>query len=124
MLHVLNQISFADIASLIVIQMALAAVIILAAGTWRVYEKAGEPGWASLIPIYNVIILLRIADERWWCILLLLIPGINAVVHVLVSLDVARRFGKGTLFGVGLCCAGAVFYPILGFGPAQYRRPE
>ena len=102
--------------------ISVGILVFVTAGTWRAYEKAGEPGWACLVPIYNLIVLLRIAGERWWCILLFMIPVINVVVHLLISRDVARRFGKGTLFGVGLFFAGFVFYPILGFGRAQYQN--
>ncbi len=124
MFQALNQLFSPDTAvSLVVALIALGAVVIAAAGTWRVYEKAGEPGWASLVPIYNIIVLLRIAGERWWCILLFIIPGLNVAVHLLLCIDVAKRFGKGVPFGLGLCWAGALFFPILGFGNAQYQKP-
>jgi hypothetical protein len=112
----------AEISSLVIMSISVGILVIITAGTWRTYEKAGEPGWACLVPIYNLIVWLRIAGERWWCVLLLMIPGINIVVHLLVSRDVAKRFGKGTFFGLGLCFAGFVFYPILGFGHAQYQN--
>jgi hypothetical protein len=122
MLQAINQmISGADFGILITAVLTVAVSVLGVAGMWRVYEKAGEPGWACLVPIYNFIVLLRIAGERWWCIFLLLIPGINAAVYLLVTLDVARRFGKGILFGLGLLWAGFVFYPILGFGNAKYQ---
>ena len=125
MLQAINQIFVrADVGSLMIALVSVLSgglAVITVAGTWRVYEKAGQPGWACLIPVYKFIVLLRIAGERWWCILLMLIPGINAIVYLLIIRDVARRFGKGALFTVGLWCAGFVFYPILGFGRAQYR---
>jgi hypothetical protein len=124
MLHALNQLSLtSDIGIIILALASLGAVVVAMAGTWRVYEKAGQPGWASLVPIYNIIVLLRIAGERWWCILLFMIPGVNAAVYLLLCIDVARQFGKSFLFGLGLCWAGALFFPILGFGSAQYRKP-
>ena len=124
MFQALNQLSWTtDIVRVVIAQLALGAVVLTVAGTWRMYEKAGQPGWASLVPIYNLIVLLRIAGERWWCILLLLIPGLNAVVYILLCIDVAKRFGKGVLFGLCLCWAGSLFFPILGFGPAQYQKP-
>jgi hypothetical protein len=124
MLHALIQLnSMTDIVRIVAVLAAFVAVVVALAGTWRVYEKAGQPGWASLVPIYNIIVLLRIAGERWWCILLMAIPGVNAVVYLLLCIDVAKRFGRGALFGLGLCWAGALFFPILGFGNAQYQKP-
>jgi hypothetical protein len=120
MLQTINPLISGAVGGLVI--SILAGITILGvAGIWRVYEKAGQPGWACLVPIYNLIVLLRIAGERWWCILLFLIPGINVVVHFLVTRDVARRFGRGTLFALGLFWAGFLFYPILGFGRAQYQ---
>ncbi len=112
----------AGIGSLVIELMSIGILILAAAGTWRVFEKAGEPGWASLIPIYNLIVWLRIAGERWWCILLYMIPVINVVLHLLVARDVAKRFGKSAAFGWGLCFMGIVFCPILGFGRAEYQK--
>jgi len=99
----------------------LAFVILIVAGLWKTFEKAGHPGWAAIVPFYNVYILTLIAgrDIRWSA--LLLIPVVNIVVSVLISLDVARKFGKDTLFGIGLAFLGFIFYPILGFGDAQYN---
>jgi Family of unknown function (DUF5684) len=100
-------------------------VILAIAGMWKVFTKAGEPGWASLIPIYNMIVLLRIAGKPAWWILLLLIPVVNFVIAILISIEVANNFGKGAGFGLGLAFLGFIFYPILGFGSAQYMgRPQ
>src|SRR5476651_1733903 len=93
--------------------------VICVAGIWKVFVKAGKPGWAAIIPIYNVIVLLEIAGKPIWWILLLLIPLVNLVIAILVSIEVAKKFGKGTGFGVGLALLGFIFYPILGFGDAQ-----
>jgi hypothetical protein len=93
-------------------------------GMWAVFEKAGEPGWQAIIPIWNFIILLRIAGKPWWYILLLLIPcvGIVAaiVIQVQICMEISSRFGQGGGVAVGLFFLPFVFYPILGFGSAQW----
>ncbi|HYG80737.1 MAG TPA: DUF5684 domain-containing protein [Pyrinomonadaceae bacterium] len=107
-------------ASLAVFLIVIPLTILVIAGIWKVFTKAGEPGWASIVPIYNVIVLLRIADKPWWWIFLLLIPLVNIVISILVSIEVANNFGKGAGFGLGLAFLGFIFYPILGFGSARY----
>jgi len=99
----------------------LAVVVLVIAGLWKVFTKAGEPGWAAIVPIYNIIVLLKIAGKPIWWIILLLIPLVNIIVGIMVALGVARNFGKGVGFGIGLILLPIIFYPILGFGDAQYR---
>ena len=99
----------------------LAIAVLVIAGLWKVFTKAGKPGWAAIVPIYNVIVILQIAGKPIWWIILLLIPLVNFIVGILVALGVARNFGKGTGFGIGLALLAPIFYPILGFGDAQYR---
>lgn len=101
------------------IEIAIAVVII--AGIWKVFVKAGKPGWAAIIPIYNFIVLLEIAGKPIWWIILMFIPIVNLVIAILVSIEVAKNFGKGPGFGVGLALLGFIFFPILGFGDAQYQ---
>ena len=104
------------------IAMILLAVLYIA-GMWKVYTKAGKPGWAAIIPIYNLVVLMEVAGRPGWWVLLLLIPVVNIVVLAMVSIDVAASFGKGTGFGIGLWILGFIFYLILGFGDAQYVGP-
>jgi len=85
------------------------------------FTKAGKPGWASIIPIYNAIVLLEIAGKPIWWIVLLFIPLVNFIVIIIVVIDLAKNFGKGTGFGLGLAFLPFIFYPILGFGDAKYR---
>jgi hypothetical protein len=99
----------------------LAIVVTIIAGVWRVFTKAGKPGWAAIVPIYNVIVLLEIAGKPLWWILLLLIPLVNLIILILVGIEVAKNFGKGAGFGLGLTFLGFIFYPMLGFGDAQYQ---
>ena len=83
------------------------------------FSKAGKPGWGSIIPIYNVILLMEIAGRPVWWFLLLFIPVVGLVVAIIAYLDVARKFGKGAGFGIGLVLLPFIFFPILGFGSAQ-----
>ena len=87
---------------------------------WKIFTKAGKPGWGVIIPIYNIILMLEIAGRPGWWFLLMLIPGVNFVISIIVILDFAKAFGKGTGFGLGMLFLGIIFYPILAFGDAQY----
>lgn len=98
----------------------LVILVLYIAGLWKVYTKAGQPGWACIIPIYNFIVLLRIVGRPWWWILLMLIPFVNLVIAILVTVELATVFGKGGGFAVGLIFLGFIFVPILGFGSATY----
>jgi hypothetical protein len=99
----------------------LVIAVLLIASLWKTFTKAGKPGWGAIIPIYNVILLLQIAGRPIWWIVLMIIPVVNFVVAIIVSIDVAKNFGKGTGFGVGLALLGFIFYPIIAFGDAQYQ---
>jgi len=99
----------------------LGIVVLVIAGVWKVFTKAGQPGWAAIIPIYNIYILTKIAGKPGWWLLLFFIPVVNFVIAILVAIDVAKAFGKGTGFALGLVFLGIIFYPILGFGDAQYQ---
>ena len=88
------------------------------AGAWKVFTKAGQPGWGVLVPIYNAYLMTKIAQRPAWWLILMLIPVVGIIVHIVMSMDIAKHFGKGAGFGVGLACF--IFYPILGFGGAQY----
>lgn len=100
----------------------LAVVVLLIASLWKVFEKAGEPGWKALIPIYNAFIMLQIAGKPAWWIVLFFIPLANFIAAILVCISLAEKFGKSSGFGVGLALLGPIFYPMLAFGDAQYRR--
>ncbi len=93
------------------------------ASMWKIFSKAGKPGWASIIPIYNVIVLLQVAGKPVWWIVLLLIPIANLVFAILVLAALANAFGKGAGYVVGLILLPIVFYPMLAFGNATYTPP-
>lgn len=99
---------------------SLVLAVVALAALWRIFTKAGKPGWACIIPIYNVIVLLDIAGKPWWWILLLLIPFVNFIVIIVVYIDLAKNFGQGTLFGLGLVFLSPIFMLLLAFGDAQY----
>jgi len=97
-------------------------VAYLVAG-WVVFTKAGQEGWKSLIPIYNLYVLLKIVGRPGWWLLLFLVPFVNFVIWIIVALDLAKSFGKGTGFAIGLILLTPLFYLILAFGDATYRGP-
>ena len=99
----------------------LAVLVFVLAGMWKAFVKAGKPGWACIIPVYNLIVALEIAEKPiWWIVLLLFVPIANIVVLFMVHIAIAEHFGKGGGFGVGLVFLPFIFWPILGYGPATY----
>lgn len=100
---------------------ALAALMIVA--TWKVFTKAGKPGWASIVPIYNIIVMLEIAGRPIWWIFLFLIPLVNFVFIIILYIDLAKSFGQGVGFAMGLVFLSIVFFPILAFGDSRYLGP-
>jgi hypothetical protein len=95
-------------------------IIFLIAALWKVFRKAGQPGWAAIIPIYNLYILLKIANKPGWWLLLFIIPVVNLVMAIIVWIEVAKAFGKSAGYGLGLAFLGIIFLPMLGFGSARY----
>jgi hypothetical protein len=91
---------------------------------WKIFTKAGKPGWASIVPIYNILVLLEIVGKPWWYLLLLLIPVANIVILIMVMIDLAKVFGKDGGFAVGLIFLSIIFMAILAFGSAKYLGPQ
>ncbi|MBN1766709.1 MAG: hypothetical protein JW860_15750 [Sedimentisphaerales bacterium] len=98
----------------------LILVVLILAAWWQVFAKAGVPGWAALIPIYNMYILLTIIGRPAWWLLLLFIPLVGFVICVVIYIDLAKKFDKGTGFAIGLLFLPFIFLPILAFSDAQY----
>jgi hypothetical protein len=94
------------------------------AAMWKTFVKAGKPGWASIIPIYNTIVILEIAGRPLWWFLLFLIPIVNIIIAFIVMIDFAESFGKGFGFALGLIFLPFIFFPILAWGDAQYQGPR
>lgn len=101
----------------------LAIVVLLIASQWKIYTKAGQPGWACLIPIYNIIVLLRIVGKPWWWLFLMMIPLVNIIFVVWTYNLLSKSFGKGEGFTLGLLLLSFIFFPILGLGSAEYQGP-
>ncbi|NII27867.1 hypothetical protein HB364_22480 [Pseudoflavitalea sp. X16] len=101
----------------------LAFVVFLIAAQWKIYEKAGQPGWACIIPIYNIYILLKIVGKPGWWLIMMIIPVVNLIFAIWALNMLSKSFGKDEGFTVGLLFLGIVFYPILGFGDARYLGP-
>jgi Family of unknown function (DUF5684) len=110
-------------ALIVVLLVSLAFSVFLIATMWRVFTKAGQPGWAAIVPFYNTVVLLRIVGRPWWWLLLMFIPFVNIVLLFIVYIDLAKSFGKGTGFGVLTVFFPYVCLPILAFGDARYVGP-
>jgi hypothetical protein len=101
--------------------VTLVATVLMTAGMWKIFTKAGQPGWASLIPFYNMYVLLKVAGRPGWWLVLLFVPLVNFVIIIIVGLDLARVFGRGVGYGLGLTFLCPIFYPLLGFNSDQYQ---
>lgn len=111
--------------ALAVIYLILLAVLVLIIiGTWKVFTKAGKPGWASLIPFYSQYCLWDISCGTGWFFLLTLIPCVGIFAGFYVNIKLAQAFGKGIGYGILLILLGGIFYPVLGFGSAEYIGPQ
>jgi len=109
------------IGGLIFFVIWLAVVVAVIAGFWKMLAKAGQPGWGILIPIFNAYLLIKVAGRPGWWLILAFIPVVNLIVAIIIAIDTAKNFGKGNGFALGLFFLGFIFYPILGFGDAQYQ---
>ena len=107
----------------VIIVIYLAIIVLMIASMWTIFSKAGKPGWASIVPIYNLIVLLEIVGKPWWWLFLMLIPIVNIVILIIVWHNLSLSFGKGGGFTVGLILLGIIFLPILAFGDAKYVGP-
>ncbi len=118
--------------------IGLIAYAAIAIGLWKVFIKAGHEGWKAIVPVYNFYILIQIAERPTWYLYLVLgsvvvsiIPVVGwilsiplsivcLVISILVNLDIAKRFGKETVFAVGMILLTPIFYLILGFDDSKY----
>jgi len=105
---------------LVVTVVALIVLLVSHIGLWKIFTKSGRPGWASTVPVYNAIVLLDIIGRPTWWIGPLCLPVVNIVYGVWLGLDLAKVFGKGVWFGLGLVFLHPVHMLILGFGRARY----
>lgn len=98
----------------------LAIAVLMIASLWKVFEKAGEPGWAAIVPIYNAWVLVKVAGKPPLWFILLLVPFVNFIAAIFISLAIAERFGKSAGFGIGLAFLPFIFYPMLAFSASSY----
>jgi len=110
-------------ASAVAVIIWLALAILMIASFWKIFTKAGKPGWASIIPFYNIYVMLQIASKPGWWLILYFIPLVNLIIGIIVIVALAQSFGKGVGFAVGMIFIGIIFYPILAFGSARYLGP-
>lgn len=106
------------------ILLYLVLIVFMVATMWKLFSKAGKPGWAAIVPIYNTIVMLQIVGRPIWWILLMLVPFVNIVVGIIVTNDLAKSFGKTVGWTVGLILLPIIFYPMLAFGSAKYAGPS
>jgi hypothetical protein len=109
-----------SVAAIVFCGAMLLATVILVAGYWRLFTKAGQPGWAILVPIYNMIVMQQVAGKPLWWIVLYFIPVVNIVIAVLCVFAVAENFGKGRAYGLGMLFFPWVFVPMLAFSDARF----
>ena len=96
--------------------LSMALGILKIVSLWKIFKKAGKPGWASIVPIYNIYIMCEIAEKEWWYILLLCVPFVNIYAIIVLYNGMAKKFGKGGGFVVGMILLPVVFFPMLAFG--------
>jgi hypothetical protein len=99
----------------------LAVIVVMVVALWKIFEKAGKPGWAALIPFYNIYIMLELCGKPGWWLVLFLIPLINLIMMIIVTLAFAAKFGKSTGFAAGMIVLPFIFYPLLAFSDDRYQ---
>lgn len=105
----------------VVLIVELLVAVLLIVSVWKVFVKAGKPGWAAIVPIYNLIVMLEIAGKPLWWLVLFLIPVVNLVMAIIMYAALGAKFGKGGGFVAGMILLPFVFWPILAFGDAAYQ---
>lgn len=115
--------AFAAIFGVLLVPIIIITVIMVIAH-WKIFEKAGKPGWAAIIPIYNIIVLLEIIGKPIWWIFLMIFPCTSFIFVIWATNLLSKSFGQSEGFTVGLLLLGVVFYPVLAFGNYQYLGPS
>jgi len=101
----------------------IAIIVLMIVSMWKIFTKAGKPGWACIIPIYNILVLLEIVGKPWWWLLLMLIPFANFVFVIWMVNLLSKSFGHSEGFTIGIIFLSFVFLPILGLGESKYIGP-
>lgn len=106
--------------SLVMLAIAVVALI----GLWKVFEKAGKPGWGAIVPFYNLYCLFEMSFGTGWLFLLMFVPCVGQIMLIIMWVKLAVAFDKGVGFGIGILFLPFIFLPMLGFGDAQYVGPS
>jgi len=106
---------------IILLLVTLVVCILIIAGQWIVFQKAGQAGWKCLIPFYNMYVLMEISGKPGWWMFLLFVPLVGIVIYLFAMLSLAKKFGRSELFGVGLVFLPMIFFPVLAFGGSEYE---
>lgn len=117
--------TYALATGILVVYMVIvfAVAVISLVGMWKIFVKAGKPGWGAIIPFYNMYCLFEMSFGTGWLFLLCLVPCVNVVITIIMWIKLAQAFGKGVAYGIGILFLPVVFLPMLGFGDAQYIGP-
>ncbi len=107
-----------------VVVVFLAIMVFAIVCHWKIYVKAGQPGWACIVPIYNIVVLLQIVNKPVWWIILMLIPIVNIVIFIIILHRLSLSFGKGGGFTLGLLLLNIIFFAILAFDKSEYKKLE
>lgn len=102
---------------------AAVLIVVMVVTMWKIFTKAGKPGWAALIPIYNTVVLLNVVGRPVWWILLFFVPVVNIIVGIVVYYDLVKAFGKGVGYLLLLLFLPIIGFPMLAFGDAKYQKP-
>lgn len=112
------------IALLLFFLIYIGTIVLMIASMWKVFTKANQPGWAAIVPIYNLIIMVEIAKKPTWWVAMFFVPFANIVFAIMTLNGISKNFGKDEGFTVGLLLLGVIFWPILAFGNARYIDAE
>lgn len=112
------------IALLLFFLIYIGIIVLMIASMWKVFTKANQPGWAAIVPIYNLIIMVEIAKKPTWWVAMFFVPFANIVFAIMTLNGISKNFGKDEGFTVGLFLLGVIFWPILAFGNARYIDTE
>ena len=110
--------------SIVYMLVVLAIAIVVLVGMWKVFEKAGKPGWGAIVPFYNLYCLFEMSFGNGWLFLLTFVPCVGAIMTIIMWVKLAMAFDKGVAFGIGILFFSFIFIPMLGFGDAQYVGPS
>lgn len=101
----------------------LGFIVFFIAAMWKVFEKAEQPGWTAIVPIYNLYIMTKIGGKPGWWVIMFFLPIVNLIFLIWLYNMISKSFGKTEGFTAGLVILGFIFWPVLGFGSAQYQGP-